>query len=327
MIIFGTRLLGKVDKVPGSFYVATKFFHINFIPLIPIESWIVTWRTGFGLRGKWGGVRIPLDGKSILVAWLRCLLMSGALAGGCLAMIDFCQPVVRDGAAGVVLAIAAAVCLGLVIGSYHAPYIGVASAERARALGIKAGAAGGNLVKIAAQYKQKTGVNVEAAKSTPRRRPAPVEEPIPFDDDPPASATPPPLPAKALPPREYSDEPISLDDLLEEPASSPTPAPVAPVATAPRKTSSTPSPRPVIMPPKKPVAVKTTPVPMNRAASQNPPSPTSARPAQRVTVRVPVTQIGGPGKSAAPTRRASAESTDQREVSSTLASDEPEIGL
>ncbi|QRN93605.1 hypothetical protein JRI60_31070 [Archangium violaceum] len=37
----GTWLFGKVDVVPELGHVATKFFHINLVPLVPIESYFV----------------------------------------------------------------------------------------------------------------------------------------------------------------------------------------------------------------------------------------------------------------------------------------------
>ncbi len=83
MIIFGGRLFGKVDEVPGVAHVATKFFHVNFIPLLPLSSWVVlhgsqksgllgsSWR-GFELSGiRWG---------SALMGWLRCGLVIGCAA-------------------------------------------------------------------------------------------------------------------------------------------------------------------------------------------------------------------------------------------------------
>ena len=67
MFIFGTRLFGKVDAVPGLGHVATKFFHINFLPLIPLEGWFVLGQEG----NQWRGRAIPMSGKSVLTAWMR----------------------------------------------------------------------------------------------------------------------------------------------------------------------------------------------------------------------------------------------------------------
>ena len=74
-IIWGTRFYGAVDRVRGAFYVATKFGHLWFIPLIPTESWLVFegTETGNGFRG----VPIPLSGKSVLCGWLRAACVIG----------------------------------------------------------------------------------------------------------------------------------------------------------------------------------------------------------------------------------------------------------
>jgi hypothetical protein len=83
MIIFGTRLFGKVDAVPGVFHVATKFFHLNFLPLIPTSSWVVLEGTQEqGLTGSsWRGVELSsIRMSSVLMAWLRFGLFAIALA-------------------------------------------------------------------------------------------------------------------------------------------------------------------------------------------------------------------------------------------------------
>lgn len=64
MIIFGTRLYGKVDQVPGLFYVATTFVHLQFIPFVPMSSYLV-------LAGNRGAYSIGLSWKSVLFAWAR----------------------------------------------------------------------------------------------------------------------------------------------------------------------------------------------------------------------------------------------------------------
>ena len=38
IIVWGTKLYGKVDEVPGMFHVATRFFHLWYIPLVPLSS-------------------------------------------------------------------------------------------------------------------------------------------------------------------------------------------------------------------------------------------------------------------------------------------------
>jgi hypothetical protein len=64
--IYGKRLYGKVDHVPGLFYVATAFVHLNFVPLFPTGSFLVI-DDGTGEKG----VSIGWSAKSMLMAWLR----------------------------------------------------------------------------------------------------------------------------------------------------------------------------------------------------------------------------------------------------------------
>lgn len=72
MIIFGTRCFGGTDTVPGVFHVTTKFFHIDFLPLVPCTSYLV-----LELRGEDGRVlqratELPaLSCRSISIAWIR----------------------------------------------------------------------------------------------------------------------------------------------------------------------------------------------------------------------------------------------------------------
>jgi hypothetical protein len=64
--IYGIRRFGKVDEVPGLFYVTTSFYHLWFFPLIPMQSYVIVAGTG-GCRG----LPIYLSMKSVLIAWLR----------------------------------------------------------------------------------------------------------------------------------------------------------------------------------------------------------------------------------------------------------------
>ena len=76
MLVFGIRLFGKAEIVPGVFFIATRFFHICFIPLIPMQSFILS-----GEPDGEGEVA-PLSSLhwgSISMAYLRGLLFAGAL--------------------------------------------------------------------------------------------------------------------------------------------------------------------------------------------------------------------------------------------------------
>src|SRR5262245_37163752 len=76
IIIWGVRQAGTCDKVPSLFYVRTQFFHVWYIPLIPLKSFVIL----HGSEGDGGfrGTQIPMSGKSVLFGWLR----TGAVIGG-----------------------------------------------------------------------------------------------------------------------------------------------------------------------------------------------------------------------------------------------------
>jgi len=72
MIIYvGTRLYGRTHVVANTCHVATCFFHVYRVPLIPLRSWIVTSQTG----SSWRGIKTKLSIKSVFLAWLRAALV------------------------------------------------------------------------------------------------------------------------------------------------------------------------------------------------------------------------------------------------------------
>lgn len=75
VIIYGSRLYGKVDVVPGLFHVETRFGHLYYFPLIPIESFAVFSKSGDQING----VKIPMSFKSILYAWLRAGMLVASI--------------------------------------------------------------------------------------------------------------------------------------------------------------------------------------------------------------------------------------------------------
>ena len=77
MIIFGTRLFGKCDQVGNLFHVRTRFFHVWFVPLIPVQSFIVL--TGSEHYGGFKGVPTPMSLKSVLLGWLRGAVIVGMI--------------------------------------------------------------------------------------------------------------------------------------------------------------------------------------------------------------------------------------------------------
>jgi hypothetical protein len=75
----GQHYYGKVDVVPDLCHVSTRFFHVNFVPLIPLESSIIL--AGTGVNGEPRTVKTSLSFKSVLTAWLRAVLYVVALGG------------------------------------------------------------------------------------------------------------------------------------------------------------------------------------------------------------------------------------------------------
>ena len=70
-LLCGTRFFGKTEDVPGVFHIATKFFHLNFVPLYPKGSYLVIDKPmSPSTRGQ-VGVAIPLNMKSVGLAWAR----------------------------------------------------------------------------------------------------------------------------------------------------------------------------------------------------------------------------------------------------------------
>jgi hypothetical protein len=123
-IIYGKRLYGAVDQVAGAFSIQTLFGHIYYLPLIPIESWLVF---AGSTDKQWRGIKLEsFAWRSILFAWGRLgLLLLAIFAGiGALGAVQETRQLVA--ALGI-----AALCIGALIWSYRASR---ASYERALAL-------------------------------------------------------------------------------------------------------------------------------------------------------------------------------------------------
>ena len=75
-IIYGQRPYGKCDVVPELFYVATWFFHVDYLPLFPTGSNLVFGKVGDQYRV----VKIPMSAKSVLLAWGRIGTFIAAVA-------------------------------------------------------------------------------------------------------------------------------------------------------------------------------------------------------------------------------------------------------
>ena len=126
MIVFGTRMYGKVDQVPGLFHLATEFFHIQFVPLGPTRTFLVL--DGPGNRG----VRLGLSGKSILFAYIRAACAVVAVIG----VIGGFTELTKNAAASLVHFVIAALCVPLFLLTY---WLSRPTPFRAYRLAMKAG--------------------------------------------------------------------------------------------------------------------------------------------------------------------------------------------
>lgn len=77
MIIYGWRLYGHTDEIPGLGYVATRFVHIWYVPLFPFGSVFVTGES----EGSTQGVSVGLSFKSVLAVWTRAAMVLLTLGG------------------------------------------------------------------------------------------------------------------------------------------------------------------------------------------------------------------------------------------------------
>ena len=71
LIVWGKRLYGAVDRVPGVLHVATSFGHAYYFPAIPGDTYIVVEPRESGEQRKY--IPIERNGRSVLTAYLRAL--------------------------------------------------------------------------------------------------------------------------------------------------------------------------------------------------------------------------------------------------------------
>lgn len=110
VFVYGTSPRGRVEYVPGLFHVATRFFHLWHLPLIPLGSELV----GTSRCPEATGRRVPLNGRSVLAAYARAYGGLAAVVGGAassFALSDFALrvdvwPAVCWAASGVLLLLA-----------------------------------------------------------------------------------------------------------------------------------------------------------------------------------------------------------------------------
>lgn len=77
MIVWGTKLYGKVDEIEGVGFVATQFWHLMWIPLVPLDSYFVTHEE----RHRFEGASLGLSTKSVIVGYTRVFSVLFVLAG------------------------------------------------------------------------------------------------------------------------------------------------------------------------------------------------------------------------------------------------------
>jgi len=66
IIVYGTRFYGKI-KAAGSSFLGTQFFHLYYVPLIPIGTHLILEEGG----GSFKGIKTDFSLKSMLAAYLR----------------------------------------------------------------------------------------------------------------------------------------------------------------------------------------------------------------------------------------------------------------
>jgi hypothetical protein len=151
---FGTKLMGKVDDVPRMGYVATQFFHINYLPLIPTGTYFVLEESGDNFRG----VTLPLSFKSILVAWLRAALFIGFIVTVIVAIIMFAD---EKTAEGIGACVGGMLLVALFFGTYYLPFISRAGYHRAMELAQRIGLNEEAVLMLEVAYGRKSAAEAD----------------------------------------------------------------------------------------------------------------------------------------------------------------------
>ena len=150
-VIYGTRLMGKVDQVENLGYVSTQFFHLNFVPLVPTGSYLILSENGDDFRG----VSIPLSFKSILVAWLRVgtfFTFVGFTIGAIVSLASNKQELLTGLACGAI----AVASVATFVGTYYLPFFSKASYSRAMQIADIVGLSDEARLMLEVSYGQKT---------------------------------------------------------------------------------------------------------------------------------------------------------------------------
>jgi len=111
VIIWGQRMYGRVDRYAGA-HVSTRFFHLYYVPLIPISSWLVL---GTNDDDSFQGIQVPLSLRSVALAWTRVASVAagiGAIAAAASALGGH-HPSSTADVVGAMIYVMAAIGLGI----------------------------------------------------------------------------------------------------------------------------------------------------------------------------------------------------------------------
>lgn len=193
-IVWGSRLMGKCDTVPGLGHVETKFGHIYYLPLIPTQTFLVLSKSGKNFRG----VPLSLSFKSILMAWSRAILLVAGLVFAIMTVMFAVDP--KSGDNPIIPGIVAAFCwIAAAVLSYAKPFTH-ASFARACELAKQCKLSAAGMEAIAKHYGQPLPRGLEVVKpapagvakaptsrqapSTAKAPPILLDDPIPLEPEP-----------------------------------------------------------------------------------------------------------------------------------------------
>lgn len=145
VIISGVRFAGKVDAVPRIGHVATRFFHLYWIPLIPVGTFLVTAEKD----DDFTGFPLPLNAKSIVVGYLRTIGWVGLAAAVVAAFMAVGEK--QHQLAGLAVA-GGAIAAALLLALYRLAIFTHATYERAIELGRHVGLPPDQLLMLEVAY-------------------------------------------------------------------------------------------------------------------------------------------------------------------------------
>ena len=154
VIIWGVRFAGKVDAVPQVGHVATRFFHLYYVPLVPVGTFLVTDERD----DAFSGLPLPWSFKSIAVGWLRTAGFVAFAPAVYLLITGSHRNDLARVAAGVLIILLAAVVLWF---CYRLKSITTASYERAMDLASRLGLSAEQRLLLEVSYGRMTAAQAE----------------------------------------------------------------------------------------------------------------------------------------------------------------------